>query len=70
MVDGMGRREGDALGREQQPCKQARMLGAGSASLAAGVHCELSLDLVPGLSINDGLMLAFVAATRCGMRPI
>ena len=38
------------------------MLGAGSASLAAGVCHEQSLDLVPVLSINDGFMLAFVAA--------
>src|SRR5690349_9836136 len=37
------------------------MLGADAASLAAGVRGELRLDLVPGLSVNDGLMLALVA---------
>ena len=39
------------------------MLGVGSAPLAAGIHCELSLNLVPGLSVDDGFMFAFVAAT-------
>src|SRR5581483_4159620 len=61
VVDGVRRREGDAFCREQQTRQQTRILGAGSPPLAAGVHCELSLDLVPGLSVNDGLMLAFVA---------
>ena len=63
VIDGMGRREGNALRREQQPRKQAWMLGASSSPLAAGVHCELSLNLVPGLSVDDGFMLSFVAAT-------
>ena len=39
------------------------MLGAGAATLAAGVSGELRLDLVPGLSVNDPIMLAFIAAT-------
>src|SRR5690349_10167904 len=62
VVDGMGGRKGNILRREQEARKQTRMPGAGSASFAAGVHCELSLDLVPSFSVNDGVMLSFIAA--------
>jgi hypothetical protein len=41
--------------------KQGRVLGAGSAPLAAGIT-ELILGLVPSLSINAGFMLSFAAA--------
>ena len=62
----MGWCEGDALCREQQPRQQARVRGAGSTPLAAGIGGKLSLNLVPGLGVNDGVMLAFVAATLVG----
>src|SRR5690242_20123709 len=57
----MGGREGNAFCREQQTRQQTWMLGAGLAPFAAGVRGELRLDLVPGLSVNDGVMLALVA---------
>ena len=61
VIDGMRGREGDAVGCEQKSGKQTRVLGIGSAPLAAGIHCKLSLDLIPGLSIDDGFMFSFVA---------
>ena len=61
VVDGMGGREANALGRKEKACQQARVLRASSTALTASVRCKLDLNLVPRLNVNDGLMLAFVA---------
>ena len=63
VVDGVGRREWDTFGGKQEASEQAWVLRVGSPSLATGIGGELCLHLVPGLSVNDGIMLAFIAAT-------
>jgi hypothetical protein len=39
------------------------VLGAGSTPLPTGIHSELGLNLFPGLSVDDGVMLSLIAAT-------
>ena len=58
---GVGRREGGAVGAVEQPLEQRRRFGPGASGALARALFEDGVDLVPGVAVDDGLVLAGIA---------
>ena len=61
IIAGVRRREGGAIGPEQQPLQQRGRLGAGAGSTLAGALLQDRVDFVPNGAVDDGIMLAGIA---------
>ena len=58
---GVGRRERRAVRAEEQPLQQRGRLGAGARGALAGALLQDGVDLVPGLAVDDRVVLAGIA---------